>query len=55
MDRTAAKRWFIDGYVQGVGFRDFVRQKATSLGLTVGRVISMMAGWKCMQRGQLRR
>ena len=36
MDRTAAKRWFIDGYVQGVGFRDFVRQKATSLGL---------AGW----------
>jgi acylphosphatase len=36
MDRKAAKRWFVSGIVQGVGFRDFVQRKATELGL---------AGW----------
>ncbi len=34
MDSRAAKRWFISGSVQGVGFRYFVLEKATSLGLT---------------------
>lgn len=34
MDTRAAKRWFISGNVQGVGFRYFVQEKATSLGLT---------------------
>jgi acylphosphatase len=36
MDRKAAKRWFIGGRVQGVGFRFFVQDKAAELGL---------AGW----------
>ena len=34
MDRKAGKRWFINGNVQGVGFRFFVQQKATDLGLS---------------------
>ena len=34
MDRKAAKRWFINGNVQGVGFRFFVQAKATALGLS---------------------
>lgn len=34
MKRSAAKRWLIDGMVQGVGFRFFVQHKATSLGLS---------------------
>jgi acylphosphatase len=34
MDRRAAKRWFIDGRVQGVGFRYFVQEKAAKLKLT---------------------
>ncbi len=34
MDRKAAKRWFIRGMVQGVGFRYFVQHKATVLGLS---------------------
>jgi acylphosphatase len=36
MDGKRAKRWLIDGRVQGVGFRYFVQQQATALGL---------AGW----------
>lgn len=36
MSGRAAKRWFVSGEVQGVGFRYFVQNKATSLGL---------AGW----------
>jgi len=31
---TTAKRWFISGDVQGVGFRYFVQHKATALGVT---------------------
>lgn len=34
MDRRAAKRWLVEGRVQGVGFRYFVREKAAKLGLT---------------------
>ncbi|HEY3936479.1 MAG TPA: acylphosphatase [Bryobacteraceae bacterium] len=34
MTRKTAKRWFITGAVQGVGFRFFVQHKATTLGLT---------------------
>ena len=34
MDRKTAKRWFIGGNVQGVGFRFFVQHKATALGLS---------------------
>jgi acylphosphatase len=34
MDRKTAKRWFVDGSVQGVGFRSFVQHKATALGLS---------------------
>jgi acylphosphatase len=30
---TTAKRWFIGGIVQGVGFRFFAQRKAASLGL----------------------
>jgi acylphosphatase len=33
MKRTAAKRWYISGRVQGVGFRYFAQAKATELGL----------------------
>ena len=36
MSGKAAKRWFVSGEVQGVGFRYFVQEKAASLGL---------AGW----------
>lgn len=36
MDEQSAKRWFIGGTVQGVGFRYFVQHKAGALGL---------AGW----------
>jgi acylphosphatase len=36
MSMKAAKHWFVSGEVQGVGFRYFVQDKATSLGL---------AGW----------
>jgi acylphosphatase len=28
-----ARRWFVGGRVQGVGFRDFVRRRASALGL----------------------
>ena len=34
MKRSAAKRWLVEGMVQGVGFRYFVQHKATALGLT---------------------
>jgi acylphosphatase len=34
MHRKAAKRWFVKGNVQGVGFRFFVQDKATTLGLS---------------------
>jgi len=34
MDRKAAKRWFVNGNVQGVGFRFFVQDKATTLGIS---------------------
>jgi acylphosphatase len=34
MRHTAAKRWLIEGMVQGVGFRFFVQHKATALGLS---------------------
>ncbi|MBV9084980.1 MAG: acylphosphatase, partial [Acidobacteriaceae bacterium] len=34
MQRKSAKRWFISGDVQGVGFRYFVQRKAAALGLT---------------------
>jgi acylphosphatase len=30
---VSARRWFISGRVQGVGFRYFVQHKATALGL----------------------
>src|SRR5947208_17140050 len=36
MSRKQAKRWFVSGTVQGVGFRFFVQHKAAALGL---------AGW----------
>lgn len=32
-DRVSAKRWLISGRVQGVGFRYFVQEKASGLGL----------------------
>jgi acylphosphatase len=32
--KRIARRWFISGMVQGVGFRFFVQHKAASLGLT---------------------
>jgi len=34
MDRKAAKRWFVNGNVQGVGFRFVVQDKATTLGIS---------------------
>ena len=34
MKQQAAKRWFVSGTVQGVGFRFFVQQKATMLGVS---------------------
>ena len=34
MRNEAAKKWFVSGIVQGVGFRYFVQRKARSLGLT---------------------
>ncbi len=34
MRHVAAKKWFVSGIVQGVGFRYFVQRKARSLGLT---------------------
>lgn len=34
MERKAAKRWFISGIVQGVGFRFFVQNKARELCLS---------------------
>jgi acylphosphatase len=34
MRDAAAKKWFVSGSVQGVGFRYFVQRKARSLGLT---------------------
>ena len=34
MQSTAAKRWFVSGSVQGVGFRYFVQEKAAMLGLS---------------------
>jgi acylphosphatase len=34
MERRLAKRWFVAGMVQGVGFRFFVQHKARSLGLS---------------------
>ena len=33
MDRKVAKRWFITGRVQGVGFRYFVQERASALNL----------------------
>ena len=33
MQKKDARRWLISGTVQGVGFRFFVRHKATALGL----------------------
>jgi acylphosphatase len=33
MSTKTAKRWFVSGEVQGVGFRYFVQEKAASLGL----------------------
>ena len=38
MQQSAAKRWFVSGRVQGVGFRYFAQAKAAELGLT---------GWAC--------
>jgi len=34
MHRKSAKRWFVTGSVQGVGFRYFVQHKAAALGLS---------------------
>jgi acylphosphatase len=34
MNHHVAKRWFVSGIVQGVGFRFFVQQKATMLGVS---------------------
>lgn len=31
--QKTAKRWFVSGAVQGVGFRVFVQNKATTLGI----------------------
>ena len=32
--KTAARRWFVRGRVQGVGFRYFAQREAAGLGLT---------------------
>jgi acylphosphatase len=32
-DRSAARRWFISGRVQGVGYRYFAQKSASALGL----------------------
>lgn len=34
MNPKIAKRWFVSGEVQGVGFRGFVQHKAASLGVS---------------------
>jgi acylphosphatase len=34
MSPNKAKRWFVSGEVQGVGFRYFVQHKASALGLS---------------------
>lgn len=34
MERKLAKRWFVAGTVQGVGFRMFVQHKAAALGVS---------------------
>jgi acylphosphatase len=34
MSGNAAKRWFVNGNVQGVGFRFFVQDRAIALGLS---------------------
>ena len=34
MDRKQARRWFVAGTVQGVGFRMFVQHKAAALGVS---------------------
>ncbi len=34
MKKKSARRWFISGSVQGVGFRYFVQGKANALGLS---------------------
>lgn len=34
MERKAAKRWYVSGSVQGVGFRYFAQHYATALGLS---------------------
>jgi acylphosphatase len=34
MHRKTAKRWFVTGAVQGVGFRYFVQHKAAALGVS---------------------
>jgi acylphosphatase len=34
MNPKKAKRWFVSGAVQGVGYRFFVQHKASALGLT---------------------
>lgn len=34
MDKKQARRWFISGRVQGVGFRFFVEKKAKQLGVS---------------------
>ena len=34
MGRKIAKRWFVSGRVQGVGFRFFVQHKAAALGVS---------------------
>jgi acylphosphatase len=34
MSGKKAKRWFVSGTVQGVGFRFFVQHKASALGLS---------------------
>jgi acylphosphatase len=33
-DKKSARRWFVSGRVQGVGFRGFVEEQARAIGLT---------------------